>query len=811
MEERIVRMFNNITASDYYISNPYSSACNKAFKKIFKSQDFLKYFYLLSNKTYERLATIAKVSEDSTKNTIFVTGFRGCGKTCFMNLLNAIVNAKFNLPEFGECKEEEKKLLSQMVQEKYEEDIGKIERKYKKSSEKISSILRTQLHISNYDCVEKNFSKYLNETLKGKSIFLNFERGNSSNDELPFDKKFVLKIEDVIEDIISSKGSEKSNVVFANIINLYKKHTKFFNNTFEHKNVFVKFINFCEKELLCTECISDKKIELDEVLDNMNLEQLLCVLVLLHSSLELERHKNDSIIPRMYFILDNMDIVYRHNILEESMHEYSNFIENINALMEDLGQTDDSVWSEIYEKITFIFAMRETTAMQIADHFIDGVEFVARYFDISLDIDKALVVEKKYCYIQQYVDKIQNEDLKKTLFRVHSICTDSYIKSNIFPMFNNDYKRAITCITLMCENNEELIDQEIRLANTNNDFNKNGARGIIFRVIFNEFLSRRYFEKIGMEIPINHNQEFTISRPILTILYNLLPEYDNEESSRLTPETIELGHLYNLCKPIMEKKRFVDALVGMFTLKKAPTWNHLITFDNVKNVSYQELSEYLDKVENDNKKEDGTIEVRITCAGANYIKFICTHFEFFSCRYTKNTYPLFAERNNVYSEKYGDYNFEYVLGKVYNAVVYCGKMLNRYNDKVIANQENSGGVSLLESDYVYRSKEDNIGRLHEERIIHWHIRYIDNYRMHLIRDVYSNNKKDINKRIIYYIEKYVELLDNQLFSNMSSILKEELTECIKYIRNKDYDDDTTQISRKAYKLLIKEGKISGRD
>lgn len=196
MEERIINMFNTITASDYYISNPYSSSCNKAFKRIFKSSDFLKFFYLLSNKTYERLATIASVSEDSTKNTIFVTGFRGCGKTCFMNLLNSMINSEYNLPEFKECKKNERELLAQTDNDR--EDIEKLEKRYRKSSQKICNTLRTQMHINKMEVKNENFATYLNNTLKGKSVFLNFEKGQASNDNLPFDKKFVLKIEDAV-------------------------------------------------------------------------------------------------------------------------------------------------------------------------------------------------------------------------------------------------------------------------------------------------------------------------------------------------------------------------------------------------------------------------------------------------------------------------------------------------------------------------------------------------------------------------------------------------------------------------------------
>ena len=95
------------------------------------------------------------------------------------------------------------------------------------------------------------------------------------------------------------------------------------------------------------------------------------------------------------------------------MHEYSNFIENMNSFMEMIEGSDNDKWSKIYDNITFIFAMRETTAMQIADHFIDGMDFVAKNFDISMDIDKALVVAKKFYFIN--IDLLLSNITKRTL------------------------------------------------------------------------------------------------------------------------------------------------------------------------------------------------------------------------------------------------------------------------------------------------------------------------------------------------------------------------------------------------------------
>ena len=104
-----------------------------------------------------------------------------------MNLLNSMINSEYNLPEFKECKRIEKELLAQTVNDR-EDDIEKLEKRYRKSSQKICNTLRTQMHINKMEVKNENFATYLNNTLKGKSVFLNFEKGQASNDDLPFDK-----------------------------------------------------------------------------------------------------------------------------------------------------------------------------------------------------------------------------------------------------------------------------------------------------------------------------------------------------------------------------------------------------------------------------------------------------------------------------------------------------------------------------------------------------------------------------------------------------------------------------------------------
>ena len=419
-----------------------------------------------------------------------------------------------------------------------------------------------------------------------------------------------------------------------------------------------------------------------------------------------------------------------------------------------------------------------------------------------MDTDKAYVVEKKFNFIDAYRKQIVNVDFLRQMDCIHRICTDVYVKKNIFPMFNNDYKRSIFCIAEICKNNTDYIQEKLVLLDTDKAYNKNGARGILFRLIYDEFKKEHYFDEIGVEWIGNRKNSFTPSRIILTVLYNLLPEYERNENNistnfeTMNPTRIALHRLYDYVEPFMNVKTFVRSLIGMYNLKSAKTWNHLITFDNIREVTDEELEKVL--VEYKNGKQNDVM-IRITCAGTNYIKFICTHYEFFSCRFTKKTAPLFCECNNLFSNEYKNYEFEYILDRVYKSVETCCEHLVGFN-KIMLGIHKDG--KLDESDYIFKNKNEKTGKFHEERIIHRHITYLDNYRKHLINDIYPNNVMEINEKIIKIIEKYIELLNNELFGDMSKALVVELTFCINYIKGKKYNDKVTEISRDTYKLLM---------
>lgn len=810
MSEDIIKMINQISVSDFLVANPNSSSCNKAFKKIFKGTDFLKEFYIISNKTFERLAKIAYVSNDITKNTIFITGYRGCGKTCFMNFLDKLIKDEFKLNKYEEYMDATVELMKDIYDnQKYfvkynfyreeQEEIEQVQKEYEDSNKKIEKTLASSLKIYKEENDGANISDYLNNCVTGKSIYLNFEKGINS-ESIPFNLKFLKQIMSVINDIIKTESSESNMSPFSLLYDLYQNNEKAFENTFEYRNCIFKFMNFVNEKLINADKFTEVRLELEENLNVMSLEQLMMVLVLIYISKEISFDGNSY--RKVFILLDNMDIIYQQTMLEQSMHSYSLFIENMNSLMEELENKGIKEWGIIYENITFIFAMRETTAMQIADHFIDGIEQNVAYFDMSLDTNKSLIVEKKYHFLKKYKNKIENEMLLETFENVYRICTDYYTKYNIFPMFNNDFKRAIVCISKICEENKSILEQHRILREYNRPLSKNGARGIIFRLIYNKFKSEHYFEMIGIE---PYHYKFTPARIILTILYNFLPDNENEDSERLYLSNLNMRTLFEYAGNVLDTEMFINAIMGMFSLKSEKMWNHLLTFDNVKDVSYKGLKEFIMKYI-DKKPIYSDVKLRITDAGKNYIKDICTHFEFFACRFYENSKPLFCKENFVYQEKNNKYEFEKILETVYKSVEKCCLMLEEYNEKIEKMYTDTPNKSLLQSKFVFRNKAEEIGILHEERIIHKHITYIDNFRIYLVQYIYSDRCVDINKRIIKILKKYIELMNGKYMSERSRILKKEFEECIKYIEEKkQYKDTSIEVSEKSYKELRDNG------
>lgn len=785
----LMKMINRMNAAHYLECNPYSQIGNSRMGKDIAEGEicFFKNFLVQSSSTFDRLNTIAKALSDPSKNTVFITGYRGSGKTTFSKYLQAIIEGRYPLPDFKECKKFDMEFNPSLSPEQ----AKSISSTYDKVEDDINQ-LAIKMGLGG---TITNPSHFLCSHLHGKCLYMNFEVGISQTPK-PVEEKLNKEVSFLLHNSCNNdKGFAKKlcKIYFSS----YDKFHEFFEGVKEHTlKDFFTCLNRIETK---KELYSDISNELAVCLSNFSLGQLLCLYTIINFLL------TDAIDQNVYFIFDNIDVIFDVNTLEDFVKEYVIFSENFANLLPAICANDELRNREsFYDNLLYIFVMRETSAMQISDHFTDRLYDVSIHFDISTDVLKREIIRKKFSYLQKKRGQISNPKLYETVDCINSICQDYYICNIFFSLFNNDYKRSMNCLTEICNKNLAVIQEELQLISDPASFNKHGARGIMFRLLFDFFREKGYFGKLQLDGASNQYRDFSVCRVLLTYLNNLQPEH-NDQFIVDYNDIISLKELFDAfihvlsTTPNQAKHLLVDALWSMYELRKSEAWNHLITFDSINTVEKGTVLAQVEKYQN-HEEFSPDIRLRITCAGRTFVNFVCTHFEYFATRFSNEYKPLFCEENMETNEK-GEYMFEGLIQNVFSSVSKCCERLDQFTSSVFFERLNYTKDTLLKSKYSHK-REERIPILHQERIVHQHIGYIEAYREHLIR-YRGMNPVCINMKIIRFIQNYIKLLENnELYGSVSGALVDDLNTCIDYIvKRKEYDDTTTDISRDGAKRI----------
>lgn len=88
--------------------------------------------------------------------------------------------------------------------------------------------------------------------------------------------------------------------------------------------------------------------------------------------------------------------------------------------------------------------------------------------------------------------------------------------------------------------------------------------------------------------------------------------------------------------------------------------------------------------------------------------------------------------------------------------------------------------------------------MHSERIIHTHIRYVDNFRLYILRNTEDSDEKiKLNKILIGYISQYIQI-GEKYPNTLTEISTEKLFPVFKdkidIIINSEYEDFETTIN-----------------
>ena len=598
---------------------------------------------------------------------------------------------------------------------------------------------KTILLTGNQGCGKTTFVHYLNHVCDFCDfLYFDFDQNTSH----PTLEEYIERLSSYLHSLINDPVNDRINVKFHE---LYTSDAKLMGQKMNAENKIGNFFRKFNEVFL----IEDKQdINKDNFIIEINslfFNQILCMIVVWHLAKVIV---NQEPVRQMVFCLDNLDVLVNQSIIENFFKEYFLFIRNIDGFIN--GMKDDYVRSRhitYNQMFSFVVNCRQHTWARVKKHYPHDkpeIQVSVLQLDITDAFDKREIIAQRESYVEK--NKKYFGNFVKELSTARSILNDlDYTEKNrhsIYDLFNDDYRQCVLTLESILDENPSLAQEYMSLKGRLPKKSQ-GLRGVIYRALFDRFKDEGLLADIGVldagvEYPLVSN-----ARLVLNYL-----NYHTYRTKRCVP----FARIVSDFTGIIDQDDIDNSLVAMFTQGYKGSWNELIAFDEI------------------GKEEVDTCQdtdILITAAGHEYLDFVATHFEYFSARVAKGKYraALFSdynlksfehsevpyEFNNV--EYHFEYNFEATIFFVMKMVERCcGKMTLFYDEYMSDTYPNK--VAYLNSHFVYG--ESNV--LHGERIIHTHIRYIDNYRLYLLKrkSVVDPHKKiSINEKLTNYIKDYI--------------------------------------------------------
>ena len=208
-----------------------------------------------------------------------------------------------------------------------------------------------------------------------------------------------------------------------------------------------------------------------------------------------------------------------------------------------------------------------------------------------------------------------------------------------------------------------------------------------------------------------------LGRMILLYLSNSVNPLDVGDQE---PDYVSLDTLYKeLLKFCTKPDAIVDALWEMFDLRKEQKWNHLVTFDDMKPITYNQLKLEMTAVL-ENSADAPFSKVKITLAGQKYLNFILPHFEYYSARSQKGMgYSLFMSSPEQLCEI--DNICKLLMSEIKEITGCCTRLYNFFVD-IMNSIDEFKGKQFLDTKFAvkkYSEYKQNVTRMyHCEKIVY---------------------------------------------------------------------------------------------
>ena len=665
--------------------------------------------------------------------------------------------------------------------------------------------------ISGYKgCGKTTFIHYFVHKTNSRSLMLNFDdyvnRGNGNEIKSIILLDLYRKIAD---DIL-----EHNSIISEKLFELYNSnHNKrFFSRFIDPDNTFKNFFETIKQAITKLEKEIDDFIDenLKSIMNNMQVHQLLVILILYDISDRLVNKKDN----KCYLIFDNLDVVDNTKDLEEFTKDISAFRNNMSYILDNISYENlNTKGYNIFQDYTVIFCMRESTKAEFIEHFNDRGNDLYIVDNISAMYDKEKIVQKRYDYLVS-LNRQDIERLKEDVNTIKQILQDVYVKEILIKLFNYDYRTSINVLSEIEYESKNSLAKSLALKNISfySSWSIFGSRCILFRKIFELFKTNHYFEKIReseYSVTIQDStMAINVTRLILLYLRNSQTLYIDTE--KLDSQTVSLFELFNeLSKCCDDSEVIVNSIWNMYELRNQNFWNHLVTFDGMKEISLNNLEEQMQLYKNGVKSYNSYGRIRITSAGNAYLENLIIHYEYFATRLNNviNKSLFSYNKSDLLHEEY----VENVLEGVYGEVEKCVKKVYKFYKFIFEEKNHYDEESFLGSKYAWHKIQDESAKVssmfHAERIIHSHINYLNSFRKFAFYSLgdKTEEKRLFNRLIIKYIKKYIKMFEKEshmaLKSSMSNVLVQQYNKCIKKIEEKDYYEFELDINRETGKRI----------
>lgn len=521
---------------------------------------------------------------------------------------------------------------------------------------------------------------------------------------------------------------------------------------------------------------------------------------------------------KLMLFIDNIDCVDEYNELTE-------FISCIDKLTLEMSEhfdkfklyRDKNISDSFISKIKVFISMREITKANLpSSHFSDAFRNIYLTYDMTEWYDKGEIVRYRVKRLLEFdTDQKLGKDLRAQLRQILDITKDSYTEEVLYPFFNNNYRSAVEMLASIVIKHRSQIDTYVRIMNNTVQKYRHGARGILFKYIFDELNKSDgneecCFKRIGVLDLLNRkNNEVSICRLILSYLSNY-----TETKCDSGRNSVSLNDILSSFDGIFQKKNVVKILCEMFALRNSK-WSHLVSFNQIV---YRDVPNKIESYPCLEDFDHDKTMLHYSCAGKIYIEYVATHFEFFTARiFKEDRAALFCDENLQIDSTTGNFRCCDIINKVFSEVARCCDSLKKFNGQLCSLNHyldpyknttiyiDSPYICMFKrKEYNYNNKEREERRFkqfHEERILFTHINYIDCYRHYVLNysEIGHNQKVLLNEQLTGCIKKYVQLLASD------DVLKSPRTknEYIKHYEkqidacSKNWEDFSIEISMNA--------------